>query len=65
MRESILTLYSEEKFDRIVFYLKEHEIICTEALENFNFDELASVPGVSEELISEAKLFFFCLAEFK
>ncbi|MDD4591410.1 MAG: DNA-directed RNA polymerase subunit alpha C-terminal domain-containing protein [Parabacteroides sp.] len=61
MSESIFSLYSDEKFERILYYLKERDIITLEALARFNFDELLFVPGVLENLISEAKqLFSLC-----
>ncbi len=61
MSESIVTLYRDERFDKILYYLKERGIITLEALACFDFDELLFVPGVSEKLISDAKqLFSLC-----
>lgn len=58
MSESILTLYSDERFEKILYYLKERGFITLDALARFDFDELLFVPGVSEALILEAKQLF-------
>jgi len=58
MSESIFTLYGDEKFEKIRYYLKERGFITLDALARFDFDELLFVPGVSELLISEAKQLF-------
>jgi hypothetical protein len=58
MSESIFTLYRDEKFEKIRYYLKERGFITLDALMRFDFDELLFVPGVSELLISEAKQIF-------
>lgn len=61
MSESIVPLYSDERFEKILYYLKERGFITLDALARFDFDELLFVPGVSEALILEAKqLFSFC-----
>lgn len=59
MSESIYTLYKDERFEKIRYYLKERGFISLDALVNFDFDELLFVPGVSGLLISEAKQLFF------
>lgn len=58
MSESIFTLYRDEKFEKIRYYLKERGFVTLDALMNFDFDELLFVPGVSELLISDAKQLF-------
>lgn len=58
MSESIYTLYRDEKFEKIRYYLKERGFITLDTLMHFDFDELLFVPGVSELLISEAKQLF-------
>lgn len=55
MSKSILTLYSDKRFERILYYLKERGFLTLDALARFDFDELQFVPGVSEALIFEAK----------
>ncbi|HQK35430.1 MAG TPA: DNA-directed RNA polymerase subunit alpha C-terminal domain-containing protein, partial [Spirochaetales bacterium] len=61
MSESIFTLYSDERFEKICYYLKERGFITLDALAHFDFNELMFVPGVSEFMISEAKqLFSLC-----
>jgi len=61
MSESIFTLYSDERFGKICYYLKERGIITLNTLAHFDFNELLFVPGVSESMISEAKqLFSLC-----
>lgn len=56
--ESIFTLYSDEKYDRILLYLIEHHIFTLSDLRVFNFDRLLTVPGISVELAKEAKQVF-------
>jgi DNA-binding CsgD family transcriptional regulator len=58
MSESIFSLYSDEKFERIRYYLKEQGIIKISDLATFDFNELLFVPGISESLILEAKQLF-------
>lgn len=61
MSESIFTLYNDDKFEKIRYYLQEHGYITLNDIAHFDFDELMFVPGVSEHLISEAKrIFFLC-----
>lgn len=61
MSDSIFTLYSDERFEKILYYLKERDVITLDALARFDFDELLFVPGVSESTISDAKqLFSLC-----
>lgn len=55
MSETIFTLYNEEKFEKIRYYLKERGIVAIADLAHFDFYELLFVPGISEQLISEAK----------
>jgi DNA repair protein RadC len=63
MSESIFTLYSDERFEKILYYLRERGFTTLGALVRFDFDELLFVPGVSEALILEAKqLFSLCSA---
>lgn len=63
MSESIFTLYSDERFEKILYYLKERGFTTLDALERFDFDELLFVPGVSKALILEAKqVFSLCSA---
>jgi hypothetical protein len=54
MTEKIEELFNDNKFDLILFYLKENGIDSTEDLSSVNFSELTFVPGVSNELINEA-----------
>lgn len=61
MSESIFTLYNDDKFEKIRYYLQEHGYITLNDIAHFDFDELMFVPGVSEHLISEAKRIFFSL----
>ncbi|MDD4201035.1 MAG: DNA-directed RNA polymerase subunit alpha C-terminal domain-containing protein, partial [Eubacteriales bacterium] len=58
MSESIFTLYSDERFEKILYYLKERGVITFNALMRFDFNELLFVPGVTESLIVEAKQLF-------
>jgi len=58
MTLSLDEIFNEEKYDRILFYLKERGIADSKALESFNFAELSFVPGVTENLISEVRLVF-------
>ncbi len=58
MSESIFSLYDDEKFEKILYYLKEQGIIEIADLATFDFNELLFVPGVSESLILEAKQLF-------
>lgn len=58
MSESIFTLYSDEKFERILYYLKERGFVTFDDLASFDFDELLFVPGVTESLVLEAKQLF-------
>lgn len=58
MSESIFTLYSDERFEKIRYYLKERGFITLDALARFDFDELLFVPGVSESMILETKQLF-------
>ena len=58
MSESIFALYSDERFEKILYYLKERGFITLDALARFDFNELLFVPGVSEALTLEAKQLF-------
>jgi hypothetical protein len=55
MTESVSTLYSEKRFERILYYLKERGFLTLDSLLNFDFNELMFVPGVSNDQIIEAK----------
>lgn len=55
-------LYSDQKFDLIVFYLKEYGIILADSLQCFDFNKLNFVPGVAPELVEEAKQLYFSFA---
>lgn len=59
MSESIDTLYRDDKYEKIRYYLKERGFITLDDLACFDFAELLFVPGVAELLISEAKQLFF------
>ena len=44
MSESIFTLYNDDKFEKIRYYLQEHGYITLNDIAHFDFDELMFVP---------------------
>ena len=58
MSKSIDTLYRDDKYEKIRYYLKERGFITLDDLVHFDYAELLFVTGVSEFLISEAKQLF-------
>jgi len=61
--ETVFTLYAEEKFERIRYYLQERGILDLADLAGFNFTELMFVPGVSEDMIADAENRFLAAAD--
>lgn len=52
---TIQELYCDHRFNNVVYFLSECGFSFLEDLKAFDFDELLFVPGVSENIIEEAK----------
>ncbi|MHC1717218.1 MAG: sigma factor-like helix-turn-helix DNA-binding protein [Acidaminococcaceae bacterium] len=58
MPQRIEEIYKDKKYDKVVYYFKEKGIMTAEDLVTFDFNELMFVPGLSDELIYEARKVF-------
>lgn len=56
---TIQELYYDDRFSNVVYFLSECGFSFLEDLKAFDFDELLFVPGVSEDIIEEAKRLYF------
>ena len=56
---TIQELYYDDGFSNVVYFLSECGFSFLEDLKAFDFDELLFVPGVSEDIIEEAKRLYF------
>ena len=56
---TIQELYHDDTFNNVVYFLNECGFSFLEDLKTFDFDELLFVPGVSENIIEEAKNLYF------
>jgi hypothetical protein len=48
-------LYSDPKYDLVIFYFKERGILKIEDLAIFDFNDLSFVPGVDDDIISDVQ----------
>lgn len=55
MALKIEDLYDDNRFDLIVFYLAKNGILFSDDLAAFDFSELMFVPGISDDLIADAR----------
>ena len=60
---TIQELYYDAKFSSIVYFLNERGFSSFDNLQSFDFDELFFVPGVSADIIEEAKNLYCIAAE--
>lgn len=55
MFKKIEDLYSDQKFELIMYYFKEHNILFADSLSAFDFSELLFVPGIPHDVLEDAK----------